>query len=66
MKSLNTWAVNLVKDEFKSSESVGKWLLAVAIVNLPLPHIFVPYFTQAITIILTEYIFKKIQIFFTT
>lgn len=59
MKSLNTWVVNLFKDEFKNSESLGKWLIAVAVVNLPLPDIFVPYFTQAVTIILMSIFLKK-------
>lgn len=59
MKSLNTWMVNLVKDEFKSSESVGKWLIVVAVANLPLPDVFLPYFTQAITIILMSIFLKK-------
>jgi hypothetical protein len=59
MKSLNTWIVNLFKDEFKNSEFLGKWLAVIAVVNLPLPTIFVPYLTQAVTILLISIFLKK-------
>lgn len=59
MKSLNAWGIDLFKDEFKKSESLGKWLLITAVVNLPLPDIFIPYFTQALTIILISIFLKK-------
>lgn len=59
MKSLNRWSIDLFKDEFKNSESLGKWLLVTALVNLPLPGIFIPYLTQAITIILMSIFLKK-------
>ncbi len=59
MKTLNAWGIDLFKDEFKNSESLGKWLLITALVNLPLPDIFIPYLTQAITIILMSVFLKK-------
>ena len=59
MKSLNAWVISLFKDEFKNSESLGKWLAVIAVVNLPLPTIFVPYLTQAVTILLIGIFLKK-------
>lgn len=59
MKLIEESVTGLFKDEFKKSESLGKWLLVIAFANLPLPHIFVPYLTQAATLILISIFFKK-------
>lgn len=51
--------INLVRDEIKNSSSSNKFLLYGIIANLPTPLVFVPYLTQAITIVLVSIFLKN-------
>lgn len=59
MNKLKSWAVNLLKGEYTLSEILGRLLIVVAIFNLPSPLIFIPYLTQAITILILAVFLKK-------
>lgn len=50
----------IIKEEFRKSNGENKYLILTIIANLPTPFIFMPYVTQAITLILVLLYFKQV------
>jgi ABC-type phosphate transport system permease subunit len=58
-KSLLSNVTSILKDELTKSDRPNKFLLLAIIANIPSPLIFVPYLTEAITIILVAIYLKN-------
>jgi len=51
--------IQIIKDEFTKSKGINKFLLLAIVVNIPAPHIFIPYVTQVFTVILLAVYLKN-------
>jgi chromate transport protein ChrA len=58
MKPPKSWALNLLKGEYKQSEVLGRLLLVAAVFNIPI-YGFIPYLSQVITVVILSIFLKK-------